>query len=246
MVLEAQSIEKWYFRGKGGSNRFFAVNKTDLKLEPGKITVLTGRSGSGKTTLMHMMAGVLTPDAGRVKAYMQSASDGERKAQEIDLYAMDDDALSLFRNIHMALIPQGGDVFRDLTVMENILLPLGIYKSAHRKNVKIPDMEEHAGVLLEKLEIDKLASVPAGELSGGERRRVCVARALCPRPDVIFADEPTSDLDDESMDMVLRLLRGAADNGAAVFIVTHDAEALDYADISIRMNAGSIEEGSSS
>ena len=87
----------------------------------------------------------------------------------------------------------------------------------------------------------QLADVRAGELSGGERRRVCVARALAGRPDVIFADEPTSDLDDENMQTVLQMLRGAADAGAAVLIVSHDSEALDYADVRLRMNSGVLE-----
>ena len=86
MILEASAVEKWYLRGKGESNRFFAVRKTDLTLVSGKVTVLTGRSGSGKTTLMNMMAGLLTPDSGKV------ILDGQ------DLYAMKDDALSRLRN----------------------------------------------------------------------------------------------------------------------------------------------------
>lgn len=227
MILEAVGIEKWYFRKKGDGNRFFAVNQTRLKLEPGIIVVLTGRSGSGKTTLMNMMAGLLSPDAGSIQA------DGQ------DLYAMNDEELSRFRNRHMAMIPQGADVFKDLTVMENILLPQGIYPKDRPKGT---DAAAEAQLLLERLGIAGLSGVPARELSGGERRRVCTARALAAKPDILFADEPTSDLDDESMNAVLTLLREAADSGAAVFIVTHDAEALTFADTSWRMNAGSVEE----
>ena len=71
MILEARDVEKWYLRGKGDSNRFYAVRRADLVLEPGKVTVLTGRSGSGKTTLMNMMAGLLTPDTGEVRLDQQ-------------------------------------------------------------------------------------------------------------------------------------------------------------------------------
>ena len=226
MIIEAFAIEKWYFRGKADTNRFFAVNRTDLALEPGKVTVLTGRSGSGKTTVMNIMSGLLAPNGGKVLA------DGK------DLYAQDDRTLSEFRNMHFGMIPQGADVLPHLTVMENILLPQGI---CGRRDPKGTDSAGKAQKLLECMETGQLADVRAGELSGGERRRVCVARALAGRPDVIFADEPTSDLDDENMQTVLQMLRGAADAGAAVLIVSHDSEALDYADVRLRMNSGVLE-----
>ena len=222
MKVEAAGIEKWYYRGGKGSNRFFAVQKTCLYLEPGQMTVVTGRSGSGKTTLMHMMAGLLTPDSGKVLV------DGR------DLYGMNDTELSRFRNRHFGMIPQGADVLPELTVMENILLARGI--CGNQKDPAYEEMREHAEELLEQMNILQLSKVRAKELSGGERRRVCVARALAGTPEVIFADEPTSDLDDENMHAVLRLIRKAADAGAAVMVVTHDIEALDYANVKIRMD----------
>ena len=221
MILEAKQIEKWFFRKRGDSNRFFAVEKTDLTLTPGTVTVLTGRSGSGKTTLLHMAAGLLTPDGGTVSV------DGK------DLYAMDDGVLSRFRNLHMGMIPQGGDVLKDLTEMENILLSAGLYGGGSGKAA-----EETAQKLLADMQAETLWNVRAKELSGGERRRVCVARALAAAPAFVFADEPTSDLDDENMRIVLRALRQAADEGAAVLIVSHDAEALEYADVRLSMHSG--------
>ena len=226
MRIEASGVEKWYFRGKGDSNRFFAVQQTDLVLEPGQVTVLTGRSGSGKTTLMHMMSGFVTPGAGRILA------DGQ------ELYKMSDADLSRFRNRHFGMIPQGADVLPELTVRENILLSQGI--SGGRKHSEQGTIEEHAKKLLEQMEILPLLGVPAKELSGGERRRVCTVRALAGTPEAVFADEPTSDLDDENMHVVLKLLRKAADEGASVLIVTHDREALDYADVKLRMDGGRL------
>lgn len=222
MILEAHDIEKWFFRGRGSSNRFFAVERTNLSLEPGMVTVLTGRSGSGKTTLMNMLAGLLSPDNGTVMA------DGQ------DLYRLSDAALSRLRNQHFGMIPQGADLFPELTVMENILLPQGIICPVD------PDIEKNACILLEQMNILPLERVFAKELSGGERRRVCVARALAGKPEIIFADEPTSELDDENVKVVLSVLRQAADDGAAVMIVTHDREALDYADVTARMDGGKI------
>ena len=228
MIVEARSVEKWYLRGKkDGSNRFFAVQKTDLVLEAGKVTALTGRSGSGKTTLMSMMAGLLSPDGGTILA------DGA------DLYSMTDDKLSRFRNQHFGMIPQGAEVLPELTVMENILIPQGIYGDP--EEAAFAAAEEHTRALMEKMEILALADVPARELSGGERRRLCIVRALAGSPEVIFADEPTSDLDDANTEIVLTMLREAADAGAAVMIVTHDSAALPYADVRLRMDGGMAE-----
>ena len=219
--IEASAAEKWYFRGKGESNRFYAVHAADLTLNPGTLTVLTGRSGSGKTTLLHMLAGILSPSGGRITA------GGE------DLYAMDDQTLSRFRNRVMGMIPQGADLLPSLTVQENILLPYRIFSKEERPEVPI-----QANRLLEQLGIQDLCSVRAAELSGGERRRACIVRALAGSPPVVFADEPTSDLDDENTRIVLELLRESADHGAAVLIVTHDSEAMEYADVCRRMDGG--------
>ena len=224
MILEACSVEKWYLRGKGGSNRFYAVKDANLTLEGGKVTVLTGRSGSGKTTLMNMLAGLLVPDGGKVLL------DGK------DLYGFNDDALSRLRNRHFGMIPQGADVLPDLTVMENILLPRGIY--GDQAGPSLPQEEKRALELLEQMEVGHLADSRAKELSGGERRRLCAARALAGAPEFVFADEPTSDLDDHNTRIILSMLASAADAGCAVMIVTHDMGALDYADVNFRMDGG--------
>lgn len=226
MRLEAAAVEKWFFRGKGDRNRFYAVQKTDLALASGKVTVLTGRSGSGKTTLMHMMAGLLVPDGGQVLL------DGK------DLYALDDASLSRLRNQTFGMIPQGADVMPELTVLENILLPRGI--CMRERDSAYAETKENCLRLLEQLEISGLLDVRAKELSGGERRRVCIARALASRPAVVFADEPTSDLDDESTRTALSVLRQAADDGCAVMIVSHDIEAMDYADEKRKMDGGHL------
>ena len=232
MRIEAQQIEKWYFRSRGESNRFFAVNRTDLSLEPGTVTVLSGRSGSGKTTLLSMMSGLLRPDGGTIYV------DGQ------DLYSMNDDELSYFRNRSFGMIPQSSGVLYTLTVMENILIAHGIYGAgtgqAAGRGAAPEALKAESLRLMEAMGIEDLAGVFPQELSGGELRRLSAARALAGHPEVIFADEPTSDLDDENMDIVLRLLREEADRGAAVFIVTHDAEALEIADTALTMNAGTL------
>ena len=221
MKLIAEGIEKRYDRLHGSSNYFCAVQKTDLTLEAGRLIEITGRSGSGKSTLLNMLAGLLQPTQGRVLL------DGA------DLYALPDRQLSALRNRHIGVVPQGQTALHSLTVLENVLLPAQLQGRG-------PLPEERARMLLEKVGIGPLAHVRPAELSGGELRRMAIARALIRQPDVLLADEPTGDLDDENTAAVLRLLRDAAREGAAVLLVTHEAEAVRYADAVYRMDAGAL------
>ncbi|MBR4331172.1 MAG: ABC transporter ATP-binding protein [Clostridia bacterium] len=215
MILKAEQVSKRYFRKTGEANHFFAVKGASLELKPGAVTVLMGRSGSGKTTLLHMLSGLLKPTEGKILL------DGT------DIYSLDDEGLSKLRNEKIGVVPQGKSALETLTVMENILLPVSLYGKA--SNVQA------AEGWLEKLGIASLRDAMPGELSGGELRRMAIARALIGSPDVVLADEPTGDLDDENTKLVLSVLREAADMGAAVLIVTHENEALSYADQAYRM-----------
>ena len=221
MILKAEQVSKRYFRKTGEANHFFAVKGASLELKPGAVTVLMGRSGSGKTTLLHMLSGLLKPTEGKILL------DGT------DIYSLDDEGLSKLRNEKIGVVPQGKSALETLTVMENILLPVSLYGKA--SNVQA------AEGWLEKLGIASLRDAMPGELSGGELRRMAIARALIGSPDVVLADEPTGDLDDENTKLVLSVLREAADMGAAVLIVTHENEALSYADQAYRMQNGLLE-----
>lgn len=117
------------------------------------------------------------------------------------------------------------------TVLENVLAPVMMYRGAKGS-------EAQARELLEKLEIGGLADVYSNELSGGELRRMAIARAMINSPEILIADEPTSDLDDDTTRIVIELLRSYADSGASVLIVTHEKDALKYADILYRMDKG--------
>ena len=220
MELIAAGVSRRFLRHTGDSNAFEAVRPADLTLRSGEMTVLTGRSGSGKTTLLTMLAGLLTPSSGSVSL------DGR------DLYRLSDTALSGLRARHFAVIPQGASAISSLSVMENILFP------AMLAGKKAPASEAEA--IMRRLGILDLRSARPGELSGGELRRMAVTRALAGSPDFIFADEPTADLDDENTAMVLTLLREAAQNGAAVFVVTHEKDAAAYADRLLHMDAGTL------
>ena len=215
-MLKTENVGKMYFRKSGQANYFYPVRDVSLTLTPGAVTVLTGRSGSGKTTLLHLLAGLLTPSEGKV--YWDGT----------DLYSLPDAALSRLRNEKIGVIPQGRSAVDTLTVLENVQLPAALYRR------RMPD----AAPWLASLGIGHLAQARPAELSGGELRRVAIARALAAEPEVILADEPTGDLDDENTERVLRIFRQAVQAGKAVFLVTHELDALRYADFAYRMENG--------
>jgi len=218
MELKAEGVSRQYFRKSKLSNVFLAVKETNLTLPAGQLTEITGRSGSGKSTLLHMLAGLLAPTTGRV--LLGGA----------DLYALDDAERSMLRNKSVGVIPQGQTALRSLTVMENVKLPCAMYGDAVSDDAALE--------LLERVGLAALRDAYPNELSGGELRRLAIARALLRKPPLLLADEPTSNLDDENTRAVLRLLRQCADEGAAVLLVTHEREAAEYADRVLRMSDG--------
>lgn len=222
MKLCAEQVSRQFFRTTKQSNVFLAVKETSLTLEPGQLVAITGRSGSGKSTLLKMMAGLLEPTAGRIWL------------DDTELYALDDRKRSRLRNQSFGIIPQGQTGLSSLTVLENVKLPFLLYGE------NAP--EDRALAMLEEVGIGGLATTFPSELSGGEMRRLAIARALIREPGIILADEPTGDLDDENTKTVLTLLRQAADRGAAILLVTHEGEALPYADRVYRMDDGILKE----
>ena len=226
-MLKAVNLSKRYFRRMGQANHFLAVRNVNLALRPGEVTLLTGRSGSGKTTLLHLLAGLLTPTEGKVWL------------DETDVYALPDADLSRLRNAKIGVIPQGRSAVDTLTVLENVLLPQQL--RGERGD------EKSALGWLDALGIADLRDTRPAELSGGELRRMAIARALAGKPEIILADEPTGDLDDENTAKVLSLLRkSAVEDGKAVLLVTHDSEALPYGTRICRMVSGSLSTDDSS
>ncbi len=221
MTVKAEGISKRYFRRTGSANYFYAVHPASLEIRPGRMIVLTGRSGSGKTTLLNMLSGLLIPSEGKVWF------------DDTDLYAMNDKALSKLRSGKIGIVPQGRSAVDTLTVLENILLPARLYGRAAPA--------ETAAQWMEKLGIAHLQDVRPAELSGGELRRMAIVRALAQDPDILFADEPTGDLDDENTRLVLSSFQSFAhEMKKAVFMVTHENGALRYADMVYQMDGGQI------
>ncbi len=223
MIVKAEGVSNRYFRKTGSANYFDAVRQISLQIVPGEVMVLTGRSGSGKTTLLNMLCGLLAPTSGKVWY------------DDTDLYGLDDRALSRLRSDKIGIVPQGRSAVDTLTVLENILLPARLYIR--------PLPEKEAARRMEELGIAHLRDARPAELSGGELRRVAIARALAQGPEVLFADEPTGDLDDENTRLVLSVFRDYAhEKKKAVFMVSHENDALMYADTAYTMDGGRLTE----
>ena len=231
VILKASHIRKQFLRQGKDTNVFHAVQDTDLTLYAGELTVLKGRSGSGKTTLLNMLAGLLQPTEGSVSVFPPG-----QKPDAVDLYALDDEARARVRNRVFGVIPQGNSAIGSLTVSENILLPYTLYGDP------LPD-ETQTDDILTRLGIAHLKHEMPVALSGGELKRMAVARALLRHPLILFADEPTADLDDESTRIVFDLFREASDAGCGVFIITHEDIRDVRTDNLYHMDAGHLTSG---
>jgi putative ABC transport system ATP-binding protein len=194
-----------------GETRVVALDDVTIELMAGEFTAVMGPSGSGKSTLMHCLAALDTADSGSVMVGDQ------------ELTVLKDKALTKLRRDAIGFVFQSYNLVPTLTARENILLPMSI---AGRK----PDPAWYDSVIATVGLADRLDHKP-NELSGGQQQRVAVARALVSRPTVVFADEPTGNLDSASGAEVLQLLRRSVDeHGQTVVIVTHDPVAAAYTD----------------
>lgn len=218
MDITANGISKHFIRGGKGKRQVTALDKTDIKIQSGIITLITGCSGSGKTTLINILSGLLRPDSGNVYA------------DNKDIYSLDDKQLSVFRAKNIGYIPQGQSVLSSLSIRQN--LELAALAANDKKDKQVYDK------LLEKVGLEELSDSFPDELSGGELRRLSIARSLVNDPSVIFADEPTNDLDAKNTELVLSLLSDIARGGAAVVIVSHDSRVKSIADRIITMEKG--------
>ncbi|NCE64384.1 ABC transporter ATP-binding protein [Pseudoflavonifractor sp. 524-17] len=201
MNIEARELSKIYGEGE---NRVVALERAALTIAPGDFISIMGPSGSGKSTLLHLLSGLDRPTSGRL------TYDGK------DLYSLSDRELSAFRRQRIGFIFQQFHLLPVLTARENIIMPRLLDK-------KQPD-ERYLQELAQMLGIqDRLAHLPH-ELSGGQQQRVAIARALIAKPDVIFADEPTGNLDSRSGGEVMELLKMVGkDMGKALVVITHDS-----------------------
>ncbi|MEA1871465.1 MAG: ABC transporter ATP-binding protein [Candidatus Bipolaricaulota bacterium] len=221
-LLDLKEITKEY---KLGETVVRALRGLDLSIEEGEIVAIMGPSGSGKSTLMHIIGALDTPSNGT--AFL----DGQ------DLERLKEKQLVALRGKKVGFVFQTFNLIQTLTAQQNVELPM-IFQGIRRA-----ERAQRAKELLVKVGLaDRVRHKPS-ELSGGERQRVAVARALANNPEIILADEPTGNLDTESGEAILEMLKGLrVDDGKTVIIVTHDPEATAIADRVIRLRDGHVVE----
>lgn len=207
MNIELKDISKTFWQK--GIERTVLKNSS-LKLQRGKIIALTGVSGAGKSTLLSIAAGIQKPSSGSV--FWNGT----------DIAEFSDDEISKLRNKNIGFVSQEYSLIPSLNVLDNVRLPFFLAdgsKSDARQTIF------RARELLVQLGLEKLSESFPGTLSGGENRRTVIARALMNDPEIIIADEPSSNLDSEQADKINQIFRTLAKNGKAVLLATHDEKA---------------------
>ena len=210
-----------------GRRRHLVLNDVSAEFQRGETIAVRGRSGSGKSTLLNLIAGIDTPDAGRVIV------------AGIDLTGLAERDRTLFRREHIGFVYQAFNLVPTLNVADNIRLVLELNRTpAGEAQQRIEDLLTAVGLA------DRADSYP-DVLSGGEQQRVAIARALCHEPAVVLADEPTGNLDDNTAEVVLELLdRLVRERGGTMLIATHSARVASVCDREVEIHGGKLEAAS--
>ena len=218
--MRTKDLCKYY---GSGENEVRAVQNANIEIQRGEFVAIVGKSGSGKSTLLHMLGGLDTPTSGKV--FIRGK----------DIFSYKDDALAVFRRRKIGFIFQSFNLVSSINVWENIVLPIGL---DGRKVDEAFAMDIVKTLGLEK----KLHNLP-NTLSGGQQQRVAIARALASKPDILFADEPTGNLDSRTSDEVMGLLRMSVEKyGQTLVMITHDEDIAQIADRILVIEDGKVEE----
>ena len=217
-ILQANNIKKVYHSAAGD---VCAVKDVSINFEKGLFYALIGKSGSGKSTLLHVLGGLDRPTEGTVLI------DGT------DLFSYSDEKMAIFRRRHMGFVFQQFNLLDEYNVYNNICMPLKL----DGKSVDKTYFDE----MVNMLGINKLIKKYPSELSGGEQQRAAIARAMISKPQLIFADEPTGNLDKKTSEETMNLLLDCARKmGQTLIVVTHDLDIAKKADIVIQLEDGNI------
>lgn len=220
VIIQAEKLSKTYKRGRSEVVR--AVEDINLKLYEAEMVLLFGPSGSGKSTLLNLLSGLDTPTGGELK-FM-----GE------DITKYNEKQLTELRRKYVGFVFQAWELIDNLTAVENVEVPL------YPEKIPTPELRTDAISILRRLELlDREHHYP-GELSGGEQQRVAIARALIKTPKVIFADEPTGNLDSDTGELIMRMLKIVCRQGTTVLVASHNEELRAFADREIRLANGRI------
>lgn len=217
-IVRIQGVNRQY--EEGGQQRR-VLDHVDLEIQRGEFFVMLGKSGSGKSTLLNLISGIDQPDSGQIFI------------GETEITALDERRRTLYRRDHIGIVFQFFNLIPTLTVLENITLPVELGGGRRR------DIERRARALLERVGLGDRADAFPDKLSGGEQQRVAIARALVHEPEVVLADEPTGNLDEETGQMVMQLLLELTrDAGKTLIMATHNPEIVPMADRVCRLHDG--------
>lgn len=219
-ILRTENLCKFY---GSGENEVKALQNATINIKQGEFVAIIGKSGSGKSTLLHMLGGLDYP------------TDGKVYIRDKDIFSLKEDALAMFRRRKIGFVFQAFNLVSSINVWENIVLPMGL------DGQKVDESFVNDIVLTLGLE-KKIHNLP-NTLSGGQQQRVAIARALASRPDIIFADEPTGNLDSKTSDEVMALLKVSAQKyGQTLVMITHDEDIAQLADRIIVIEDGRVKE----
>lgn len=220
-LIEIRGLKKYY---KLGGNVIKALDGIDLDIEKGDFVALLGTSGSGKSTLLNMLAGLERPTKGTIKYGNISITD------------LNEEQITKFRNLNIGFVFQSYNLLPYLSAWENVSLPLTF------KGLNKEDRKKEAYKILKEVGLaDRMDNRP-NELSGGQQQRVSIARAFVGRPKIIFADEPTGNLDTKTSFEVMKLIKNITRENKQTFImVTHDDEMTEFADKVLFMRDGHLD-----
>lgn len=217
-AARAASLTKIYGEGEA---QVVALDDVDIDIEQGRFTAIMGPSGSGKSTLMHCLAG------------LDSVSSGQVWIGDVDLTSLKDKALTALRRDKVGFVFQSFNLIPTLTAQENITLPMDIAGSK-------PD-QQWVDLIIDTVGLRSRLDHKPSELSGGQQQRVACARALASRPEIIFADEPTGNLDSRTGQEVLDMIDRLNASGKTIVLVTHDPKVAERAHRVLHMKDGQIE-----
>ena len=219
-LLQTRHLSKTYVLS--GNHKVHALQDANMELQQGNWLAITGPSGSGKSTLLALLAGLDRPSSGEVLL------NGSNISQANDV------RLARYRKEKIGIIFQEYQLFEELNSLENVTMPLVV------SNMTIKQRQTKGLALLETVGMADRATHLPRQLSGGERQRVAVARALVHNPDIIFADEPTSNIDERAAETVMNLFHSFKQAGKSLIVVSHSRELSMAADTQIQMESGRI------
>ncbi len=219
--IHIENLSKYFIMG---DEIIKAINNLSLSITKGKIVCILGKSGSGKTTLLNLIAGLERPTKGSIKIGNITISD------------LNEDDVTTFRRLNIGFVFQSYNLIPTLSASENVSLGLTFKGISKRERTKM------AYEALKSVGLEERMNHKPNELSGGQQQRVSIARAFVGNPKIIFADEPTGNLDTKTSEEVMNIICGLArKKNQTLIIVTHDEEITDFADITIHMKDGKIE-----